>query len=229
MADDEVVVAVPAAPPQTAIQVTVRTDFLFRNDAGNVSFHWQHNGEAVSGAQVEIVGTAIQGVTNNQGRVNLVTTNIAEGLHTLRITHSVADRNTADPVGPLIATPLANPPNRIYRRLEIEIFTSNGFLADVFDPYDPANGIAHGRIGNRTRNDWAPEHLPVDWRPVWMQSPRERAVRNAGDVALIVIHHTAGPILTGALNKFLNPFDPNDIGSAHYLINLDGHILKMGR
>jgi N-acetyl-anhydromuramyl-L-alanine amidase AmpD len=243
-------VAVPAVPPPVSLRVTVRTDFLWREDDGTVHFHWLRmgynhpetalgQGEAVRDAHVAIQGTTIAGDTDRNGVVNLLTGGLPDGNHVIEITHPTpANTGTTDEAGPLIADPLTvDPPSRIYRAMQVQVTTVAGQLTAVTDPFDPVNGMAWGRVGNRAQQNWTAAHLSIDWRPVWMYrgdlpvaQRMEREARTSADVTLIVVHRTAGRILTGAVNTFLNPFHmPDSVASAHYLINIDGHVIKFNR
>jgi N-acetylmuramoyl-L-alanine amidase len=242
-------VAVPAVPPPVSLRVTVRTDFLWRKPDNSVEFHWLQmgynnptalgQGEAVRGAHVAIQGTAIAGDTDANGVANLLTGSLPDGNHVIEITHPTpANTDTTHEAGPLVADPLTvDPPRRIYRAMQVTVTTAAGQLTAVTDPFDPDNGMAWGRVGNRAQQNWTAPHLPIDWRPVWMYRAdlpmaqrMERQARTSADITLIVVHRTAGRIITGALNTFLNPYsEPDSVASAHYLINIDGHVIKANR
>ena len=213
--------AAPPGPPPVAtrVDVSVRTDFTVRTPTG-VRFDWAH-GEAVRGARVQIVGTAISGVSNAQGHVRLDTTGLADGFHTIRIEHSVADQSAPDLAGPTVADPLTTPPARIYRPLNVWVHTRGGQITLAM----VALFSAHGGIGNRTRRTFDASHLPIDWKPVWMRSPMKATERrrSTGDVDLIVVHRPDRADIGPAINTFLGA---TEVGNAHYLIDHNGHVIK---
>jgi N-acetyl-anhydromuramyl-L-alanine amidase AmpD len=207
-----------AAETTTSVRVTVRTDFTVRGSTG-VTFGWSP-GEAVSRANVEIVGTAVRGMTNAAGAVTLDTTGLADGVHTVRVMHADPDRRSNDPVGPAIADPLVTPPSRIYRPLDVQITTAGGLLTNA------TVAAPHGGIGNRTHLDRTGDRLPIDWKPVWMRSPLKagESTRTTADITLIVVHQPGGPQIGPVINTFLNATEAQN---ANYVIDANGHIIKL--
>ncbi len=210
------------AAPQR-LRVSVRTDFGVPATGGGLDFHWAH-GEAVRNANVEIVGTPVRGMTNASGNVDLVLDPPLVGTFTLRVRHSVAASDLDELAGPLVADPLTGDlPARIYRPLEVSIvLAANGLTSATVDATDRL----HGSIGNRTRAAISNDHLPLDWKPTWMKAPTKSGenARVVTTVDLIVCHHTGGPLVGPAINTFLNS---TEIQSAHYLIDTNGHVIKM--
>jgi N-acetyl-anhydromuramyl-L-alanine amidase AmpD len=212
--------APPAPPPvATRVDVSVRTDFTVKTSTG-VRFDWAH-GEAVRGARAQIVGTAISGLTSAQGNVRLNTTGLADGFHTIRIEHGTADQSSPDLAGPTVADSLTTPPARIYRPLNIWVFTRGGQISLAM----VALFSAHGGIGNRNRANFDVTHLPIDWKPVWMRSPMKATERrrSTADIDLIVVHRPDRADIGPAINTFLSA---TDVGNAHYLIDHNGHVIK---
>jgi N-acetyl-anhydromuramyl-L-alanine amidase AmpD len=205
------------------LRVSVRTDFGVPAAGGGLDFHWAH-GEAVRNANVEIVGTSVRGITNASGVVDLVIDPPLVGTHTLRVRHSVAVSDVDELAGPLVADPITGDlPARIYRPLEVAIvLAANGLTSASVDATDRL----HGSIGNRTRAALSLDHLPLDWKPTWMKAPAKSGEnpRTVTTVDLIVCHHTGGPLVGPAINTFLSP---DQIQSAHYLIDTNGHVIKM--
>jgi N-acetylmuramoyl-L-alanine amidase len=219
----------------TTLRVTVRTDFTTTLDdsfwhAADSDYHVRPDGRAVGKATVEFVGTSISGKTDAQGVVDLDTSPLADGANTLRIT---AENVSDDPVGPLIADPLADPlPERIYRTLEIKVTTLCGAIQTAaIVPRKLSDGsttVTHGKLGNTKLRKWdavsSPTHLPIDLKPIWMRT-RAESGRPAADPTptMIIIHHTGAPIGTD-LNTWL---PTGSVVSTHYVIDLDGHIIKL--
>ncbi len=203
----------------TAVTFSVRTDFAVRR-GGRLEFDWRP-GEPVRGARVEIVGTGMQGVTNQAGIVRLATTGLPDGDHVARITHTDPVRSVNQIAGPAVADGLAARPSRIYRQLDVRIRT----VAGAIDSAWVAAGDTHGGIGNRRTAAAGPRDVPVDWKPVWMQSPMKvgERMRSSAAIDSIVVHHTGGPLVGPAINTFVNA---QTVANAHYLIDRDGHVIK---
>jgi N-acetyl-anhydromuramyl-L-alanine amidase AmpD len=122
----------------------------------------------------------------------------------------------------MVAEPLPTPPARIYRPLNIWVGIRGGRLTGamvaLFSP--------HGGIGNRSHSAFDAGHLPVDWKPVWMRSPLKATERPraTSTVDLVVCHRPDRSDIGPAINTFLSA---TEVGNAHYLIDHNGHIIKM--
>jgi N-acetylmuramoyl-L-alanine amidase len=167
--------------------------------------------ESVTGATVQLAApampTPVTANTNQAGVANLVTTGLADGGYTLTVTPAAT---TADPVGPAIGT--AASPDRIFRSLRMDVTLVSGAISAATVPAgDRLNGTVVV-----TPN----QPLAVSLQPVWMRSPNSRT--RGHDVTGIIVHHTGGATIGGALEEFLN-----NQTSAHYLIDTDGQIVKM--
>ena len=167
--------------------------------------------ESVTGATVQLarpgLPAPITATTNNGGVANLVTTGLADGAYTLTITPAAT---TADPVGPAIGN--AASPDRIFRSLRVDVTLTATSIATATVPVS--------EIPNGTVAVTANAPMVASLQPVWMRSPNSRT--RGHDVSGIIIHHTGGPTIGGALEEFLN-----NQTSAHYLIDTDGQIVKM--
>lgn len=221
----------------TTLKVSVRTDFTnLINEtywhASGADYHRAWDGRAVGRATVKITGTDIEATTSRRGLAELDTSALADGSYELVIT---PEHVTLDPAGPAMGE--TDPaPSRIYRELRVSIAVQCGQLtaaqAQPATLSDGTRSTTHGKIGHAVLRNWAadssPGLLPVDLKPVWMQSKRHGG---AITPTLIVVHHTGGPQITGALNRLLAPKDPdpNQNASAHYIIDLDGHVVKINQ
>jgi N-acetyl-anhydromuramyl-L-alanine amidase AmpD len=203
----------------TRLTVSVRTDFTVRR-GGHVAFDWRP-GEPVISARAAVIGTPIAAVTNNRGMAVLDTSGLPDGDHILRLSHTQADRSTAQPAGPAVADPLPTRPSRIYRVLDVRIRTAGGQLTAAWI----APGETHGGIGNRVQAASSRGHLPIDWKPVWMRSPMKQSeqARVGSDIDLIVVHRTGGSRIGPPINTFLNGHNDKN---AHYVVDRDGHVIK---
>ena len=168
------------------------------------------------------MGTGVSAVSDAHGNLRLNTTGVGNGFYTIRIEHTDADQNWPDIAGPALADSLAAPPARIYRPLNVWIAIVDGHItAAMVALFSP-----HGGIGNRQRATWDATHLPIDWKPTWMRSPMKstEAPRSTTAIDLVVVHRPDRSDIGPAINTFLRA---SEIGNAHYLIDHNGHIIKM--
>ena len=114
--------------------------------------------------------------------------------------------------GPALAS-VGAPPDRTYRPLLAHIHLRSGKLVS-------ARLAPTHNWGAVTRN--SDIRLYVNLQPVWMQSPNHGS-RGGTTTSLIIVHHTGGVTIQGALSTFLG----GAVTSAHYVIDVDGNIIKM--
>src|SRR6266545_936195 len=174
------------------------------------------HGENVARATVTISGigagaVSVTGATNSHGVVTLDTSKLADGTYTLMVTPF---STTPDVVGPAIAS-TPTPVDRIFRSLVAELTIASGRITSaIVSAINQPNGEATAA---------SPSNVTVGLQPVWMSSPNKR-IRGRNHITTIVVHHTGGPIIGPAINTFLSATEQT---SAHYLINMDGQIIKM--
>jgi N-acetylmuramoyl-L-alanine amidase len=231
------------------ILVTVRTDFLGKKEDGTgILFHWRSgggghgspdsalgNGEAISGATVDLLrpnGVVVDSnVTDRQGHATLETSQLADGDYTVRIKPKDL---RPDPAGPAIAEDDKNLPQRMYNALEVHVKLSQGSIKEA-----TIDGkIKFAGLGNRIQTKWPPEtlptdHLPIDLKPIWMLGYRAvvAASRRIQDIKLIVVHNTSSDSAAVAtigsdLNTFISAPEPGNYSDIHYMIDLNGHVIK---
>jgi len=174
----------------------------------------------VKHAHVALLETAAAADADSSGVAKLDVTSIPDGNYCLRLTkENPVTSISSDDMGPLIAIGLPDPPQRIYRALEIAVSIKGGKLTQVTDPYDPSKGLTDGQIGNRKHQQWSADCLPIDWRPIWIRCDH-RYARKATPIGLIVIHETGGEPIGPNINEAITHKGP------HYEIDKDGHIVK---
>lgn len=171
----------------------------------------------VAGATVTVSSTAAggssaSGTTNANGVATLNLAGLSVGPFTLQVTPV---HTTADPVGPDIARTLPVLA-RIYRSLAANVTLSKGRIATA--------SVVASQARNGTVAVGSNPNVTVDLQPVWIASPNRRS-RKTTTLDLIVVHHTAGPLIGPTINWFLNASGP----SAHYVIDTDGQVVKMVR
>jgi N-acetyl-anhydromuramyl-L-alanine amidase AmpD len=121
-----------------------------------------------------------------------------------------------------VAASLRTLPERIYRPLNLWVAMRGGRITFAM----PALFSPHGGIGNRSRATFDATHLPIDWKPVWIKSALKTSEgpRATTNIDLIVVHRPDRPYIGMAINAFL---DPAHEGNAHYLIDHNGHVIKI--
>jgi N-acetyl-anhydromuramyl-L-alanine amidase AmpD len=131
---------------------------------------------------------------------------------------------------------------RRYRPLEILVYPRNGRLHFELPPR-VVEGMTHGRVIHHEEFD--NNFLDIDWKPDWITvRPDKRRDKepiftvDGGDPTkqetasdfltagkwAIVIHRTAENEIGSSLNHFIENWDDK---GAHYLIDLDGHAVKL--
>ena len=145
--------------------------------------------------------------TNNNGTATLTTTGLADGRYALNVTPL---NSSAEPVGP--ATAPAGTTDRIFRSLVIDVTLAGGVIL--------AANVAPGQAANGTVTLTPGQPLAVTVQPVWMRSPNEQT--RGQQISGVIVHHTAVESVSSVLETFLN-----DTTSAHYVVDIDGQIVKM--
>lgn len=212
----------PKRPKVETFTVQVRTDFM----------RWERQvlvrdfspGFAVPNAKVEIEGTDISAITDTNGNAQFSIKDVPDGDYTVHIMHQNPKQRAVTDAGPSLAESLDEIPSRMYKKLSITVTISNGNLTKATVPA----GTKHGGIGNRYNAHFSNTLLPVDWKPSFCSTPQKsgEGPRDGGieDLQYVIVHHTGGDKVGPALNTFLNP---ETIVSAHYLIDLNGHVIKL--
>jgi N-acetyl-anhydromuramyl-L-alanine amidase AmpD len=224
----------PATVALPTLQITVRTAF-FNPDEGecyvpgegiaNVTF--EIDGAAVTGRGTKTsvtginTGIALTGVQKSaflpakyQNRTHLEVglakipfAGLTDGDHVLKILPAAGDTSSG------AASPATtNTSARLYRPLTVTLTVKDDQLTGATDAGENVN---HGYVTAFTGTE-----LAIDLKPDWMHSSQFSARSGTAGISLIVVHHTSGPIIGGAIHQGLNVVGP------HYEIDLDGHIVK---
>ena len=136
---------------------------------------------------------------------------VADGEHQLRVVPPPKQTTTA-PAGPA----LTSKQDRMYRELHIRFNLKNGKLtaAKEHDPANPKVSVNHGHV-----TAFKDDELCIDLKPDWLKTTvATRSRKQAIDV--ILVHHTGGRFIGGALNEALTAKGP------HYEIDPEGHAVK---
>jgi len=159
----------------------------------------------VADCDIELTGAGgtVRGNGGAHGRVVIDVGNLADGGYTLQATPR---SNSTATVGPALAA--ATPrPSRIWRTLSANATVQSGRITSIAHP--------DVSISGRT--------ITLRIQPVWMASPNRRARPVDTPIDLAIVHHTAGRTAGPAINTFLHAGST----SAHYVIDVDGQIIKM--
>jgi N-acetyl-anhydromuramyl-L-alanine amidase AmpD len=158
------------------------------------------------------VPPAASATTGKWGSATLNVSSLPAGQHTLWVVPVAA---TDAAVGPTTGTGTA--PNRVYRGLRIQLTiareNNRSRIAGA------TVHVSHTDNGEVALNA-ARQELTVRLRPVWIQSPTR--ARRTRTLDMIVVHRTGGTRIGPAINQFLSGGT-----SCHYIIDRDGHIVKM--
>lgn len=129
---------------------------------------------------------------------------------------------------------------RRYRPLEVLIYPKKGFI-DILPFPRVVDGMTHGRVIRMPSFDV--NSIDIDWKPDWISVTPERkrddapvhpvgqkeATEKASELLAagkwaIVIHRTTSNNIGSSLHDFIQNYKNK---GAHYLIDLDGHIVKL--
>ncbi len=161
----------------------------------------------------------ISGTTNASGNLSLDFSSLDDGDYLLDLgpTDVFHQGATFSSLG----DPSTNPPDRIWvnpDNIQITVSTQNN--------QKRITAVAGSNVSLNGRD------IEIKLTPAWIKSPN---VSSRGTVTadMVVIHHTGGPVVSPAINQFINPNQYNSNGtkrdrtSAHYVIDRDGTIIKM--
>jgi N-acetyl-anhydromuramyl-L-alanine amidase AmpD len=219
------------------IVVSVQTDFLGKKgDGTGMLFHWVGS-EFIVHANVELLAlnsaVALDSArTDAQGQAELETSQLPDGFYTVRIT---PDNSRNALAGPGIAEDPAEAPlpERMYHPLEVTVRLSRGSIAEATIKPE----VKYAALGNRRQTVWPPhvlptDLLPIDLKPIWMRAPRAAgAAPRTDDIKMVVVHNTGADPVPVALigydiETFLSAPKPPDYHEIHYLMDLNGHVIK---
>lgn len=182
-------------------------------------------------------------ITTDKGKAALALGKIRDGTYVLRLNppsgHSLRTPTSGPIVDPEIrdtqlgpATPSDAfndaPGHTRFRILELNVTMAGGKLAAVelvADMKHRAAAVAHGAVVRVSATK-----LLVDWKPDWIKGlfdhgPKAALPPLAFD-QFIVLHQTTEATPGSTINLLLNPKTEGEIG-AHYLVDVDGHVIKM--
>ena len=180
------------------LAVTVRNRLL----------HWL---DPVATCDIRIEGTAVRATTGASGEASINLSGLADGHYHLVVEPASATRF---PVGPQTAVPAAGTaaPTRVWRPVRTVIRVQGERITSIDD--------AHVSVAGR--------RLTVELQPAWIESPNQSTRSAAAVISLIVVHHTGGTTSGSAINTFLDTSVPvAQRRSIHYLVDVDGQVVKM--
>jgi N-acetyl-anhydromuramyl-L-alanine amidase AmpD len=186
------------------------------------------NKKGISGAKITCATANITAATNKYGNpldLRFPADNL--GRHTLSIAPKKG-MESATPAGVKMGSG-KNDPDLMFRPFDIEVeIDSNGLVASkpprVNLTCQPKGTAPYAVIfGTPTAHS-----IVVDWKPDWMaaNAKRHKARPKNASVSCLVLHATGGDIIGRAIDEFTS--SPKGVsGSAHYVVDKDGHTLKM--
>lgn len=179
----------------------------------------------VPNATVRLAGQTA--TTNAQGIATF--NDVPAGTHRMEIVPP-PNQATTEAAGPAIppgAYVYASAPPLLFRGFEAQVVVSDQCWALDSTPTvtltHQGNTPAYASIVDFTRSD-----LFLDWKPDWMKLPNREAA--TGRKRAIVLHQTATYThewIGSVINTFSVPNDEGILIAAHYIVDLDGHVLKI--
>ncbi len=202
--------------------LTVHLNMLFTlADAPRV-VRWIPN-HPVPKATVTLAGTSISAASNAFG-VAVLTIGPLTGTYMLVVTPP-SGQDSKSPAGPALAVADfgTNPPIML-RSFWVQItLDSVGLVAT--SPTIVASPNTMGVPMHVRVHEADVATLRLDWKPDWVRAAATRRnALNGKRSDYFVLHHTTQMSIGSTLNEFTNP---NGKTSAHYLLDRDGHLVKM--
>lgn len=212
------------APPVRVVRVHLHMPFLLADLPSTI--RWTPL-RPVIGATVQLGDSAVMAISDARGVASL-SLGQQSGDFVLIVTPA-AGQACAEPAGPAIASPdwYANPPIMHRPFVMLVRLDAEGFVATPPPQvFAGVPGVApHARVREVAATD-----LKIDWKPDWVRAAHTRrmAVKSKQNDCF-VIHHTGEISVGSTINTFTNPTVNNDnpATSAHYLLDLDGHLVKL--
>ncbi|MEO7037232.1 MAG: N-acetylmuramoyl-L-alanine amidase [Polyangiaceae bacterium] len=211
-----------AAPAKLSVQLTMA--FSLPSNLGVV--RWlpgksMPDGFPVAKAIVSVKGTPISAKTTILGIAQLPIATPAKG-RVLEI-NPAPSQVSSGPAGTSTGASGKSAPAALFRPLSVTVDTdANGFVPGTatVSVTPVAGSPPYALLLSLTK-----DKLKLDWKPDFLKSPNAKTVAGKSN-DLLVVHRTGGSVISGAINGFLDPKDP-DKKCIHYLIDRDGHVVKL--
>ncbi|ATB28208.1 peptidoglycan recognition protein family protein [Melittangium boletus] len=201
----------------TMMTVSLRALFAV---GGNRQARWgSTESHPVAKATVGIEGTELSTTTLTYGNAQLDVSALSSGEYILALTPDAGNllRPTSEPVNASDGNTTDAPGTCRYRPLKIKLSLSNSNGVVKIEAADTCDEATHGVAFIQSSTS-----LLVDWKPDWIAC-RHSGVRPAKVTPTVVLlHRTGGPTPGSAIDTFLPA--PT---SSHYLVDTDGHIIKL--
>ena len=225
-----VVPRVTAVP--TGLNVHLRIHFSLPNKPGKGSWprktRWQPE-QVVTGATITVHGTSVTKKTDALGDAYLP---IAALTGDQRMTISPhTDEISLAPAGPGHGKTIYNDSARYYfRPFDVAFIIKDGKFSLTPPPTillvpSPVGPPPHAALFDVTASD-----LTIDWKPDWVKTLNTSAADNPPPPPQVndclVLHQTSSP---GKIGSVINTFNNKKVDgkpSAHYVIDVDGHVVK---
>ena len=211
-----------AGPTKVSVQLTMA--FSLPSNPGVV--RWipggsMKDGFPVAKAIVSVQGTQISSKTTILGIAQLPIAAPAKG-RVLQIDPDPSQVSSG-PAGTGTGATTKSAPKALFRPFTVTVDTdATGFVPGTatVSVTAVAGSPPHALLLSLTK-----DKLKIDWKPDFLKSPNAKTIASKSN-DFLVIHRTGGSIISGAINGFLNPNDP-DKKCIHYLIDRDGHVIKL--
>ncbi|MEZ4299651.1 MAG: N-acetylmuramoyl-L-alanine amidase [Polyangiaceae bacterium] len=164
------------------------------------------------------------------GQTTLSLKGLPDGAYTLRFVPSASQLGSV-PAGPALVPGKAT---ALYRPVDVTVRWANGKLSSTPAPV-VAGGASHARVLS-----FDDHTLSVDWKPDWLQAAKSQArdkdpgsqengAASAPKISAVVLHRTGYSTIGTTLSQFAQPKPTDPVVNAHYVVDVDGFVVKMVR
>lgn len=203
---------VTAIPPPIIIQLQM----LFSQTAGVNRWTPIH---PVTRATIAETG-GVSAVTDSAGSARIARAALPVGPHTFDVAPHTSQA-AAGPAAPALGTGAATDPAFMFRPFSVtfEIDASGIAATAATIVLTAIPGVPpHSLIFSQTTT-----RLVIDWKPDWIKTANQVAATGKANTAL-VLHQTS---TIERIGNHLNTFTTPNGNSPHYLVDTDGHVVKM--
>ena len=197
----------------------IRLRMMFTLPSAPGVSRWSGN-HPVAGATVGFEGSSFQVTTDAAGNATIPVSAFPTSPFILEVRPDPSQQNNTGAAGPLLFKDATSLPRFAFRGFDaITSVDANGWETSPGPIVKAFFSPPNARVASVT-----PSVLTFDYKPDWIQSPNHDGARSSPTSA-IVVHQTGPP---GSIGSVINAFTlPSAKASAHYLVDLDGHVVKM--
>jgi N-acetyl-anhydromuramyl-L-alanine amidase AmpD len=198
-----------AKPPRRLLVVHLQERFTLKDGDKSV----RSRGVNVEpGVRVSIDGQSISGDTDQVGMARLDISSLPDARYTFTVSAAPIKKKSVAAGPKLIPTADVH-----YMDLKFSATIKNQRVEATPAP-SVATGVVHGHVAFDT-----PLKLLVDYKPSWLKADKHKPRPSGAGKSFVILHRTDTPRLD---IETLRTGGPDGI-SIHYVVDVDGHIVKM--